>query len=91
MFVIPLLATSFIFATGVVAFGFVSNVAFKLSQSVYFKADRRLKNILMKMAAFKAPKQKETEKEQTQGEPENITAFSSECSITGTNNITHNP
>ncbi|CCD26478.1 Ldo16p NDAI_0H03050 [Naumovozyma dairenensis CBS 421] len=50
IFIIPLLGTSFIFAVGVVTFGFISNVTFKLAQNLYFSADERLKSTLKKMS-----------------------------------------
>mgnify|MGYP003362986659 CR=1 len=51
MLIIPLLSVSFIFAVGVVLFGFVSNVTFKSGQYIYFKTDKRLKTYLQLMWA----------------------------------------
>lgn len=48
--IIPLLSTSFIFAIGVVIFGFISNVTFKSGQFVYYKTDKKLKRYLELMA-----------------------------------------
>ena len=48
--IIPLLSTSFIFAIGVVIFGFISNVTFKSGQFVYYKTDKKLKKYLELMA-----------------------------------------
>lgn len=48
--IIPLLSTSFIFAIGVVIFGFISNITFKSGQFIYYKADKKLKNYLELMA-----------------------------------------
>ncbi|KAG0670806.1 Osw5p [Maudiozyma exigua] len=48
--IIPLLSTSFIFAIGVVIFGFISNITFKSGQFVYYKTDKKLKKYLELMA-----------------------------------------
>ncbi|CCF56797.1 hypothetical protein KAFR_0B05010 [Kazachstania africana CBS 2517] len=50
LLILPLLGISFLFATGVVVFGFVSNLTFKMGQYIYFKTDRNLKKILDRMA-----------------------------------------
>ena len=48
--IIPLLSTSFIFAIGVVIFGFISNITFKSGQFVYYKTDKKLRKYLELMA-----------------------------------------
>lgn len=48
-FIIPLLGISFLFASAVVIFGFLSDITFKFAQSLYIKTDRRLKSTLNKM------------------------------------------
>ncbi|QHS75419.1 Ldo16p [Saccharomyces paradoxus] len=50
LFIIPLLGISFVFAIGVVSFGFCSNMSFKMAQLVYVRADTFLKKVLDKMA-----------------------------------------
>lgn len=57
MFIIPLLGISFVFAIGVVAFGFCSNMSFKMAQLVYIRADAFLKKVLDKMASQTQPTQ----------------------------------
>ncbi|EDO18474.1 hypothetical protein Kpol_1032p70 [Vanderwaltozyma polyspora DSM 70294] len=52
LFIVPLLGASFAFASGVVIFGFLSNVTFKSAQTIYIKVDKRLKFILAKMSSF---------------------------------------
>lgn len=49
MFIVPLLTVSFIFASCVVVFGFLSDITFKFAQMIYFKTDYRLKSTLNKM------------------------------------------
>ncbi|CCE93673.1 Ldo16p TDEL_0G03060 [Torulaspora delbrueckii] len=49
VFIIPLLTVSFIFASCVVIFGFLSDITFKFAQLIYFKTDHRLKSTLNKM------------------------------------------
>ncbi|CAR25786.1 hypothetical protein ZYGR_0A03550 [Zygosaccharomyces rouxii] len=48
-FIIPLLGISFLFASAVVVFGFLSDITFKFAQSLYIKTDHRLKSTLSKM------------------------------------------
>ncbi|CAI4035620.1 hypothetical protein SMKI_13G2700 [Saccharomyces mikatae IFO 1815] len=57
LFIIPLLGISFVFAIGVVAFGFCSNLSFKMAQVVYVRADTFLKRVLDKMALQTQPAQ----------------------------------
>ncbi|GAV51785.1 hypothetical protein ZYGR_0AF02560 [Zygosaccharomyces rouxii] len=49
-FIIPLLGISFLFASAVVVFGFLSDITFKFAQSLYIKTDHRLKSTLNKMS-----------------------------------------
>lgn len=52
-FIIPLLGVSFLFASAVVVFGFFSDITFKFAQTLYIKADHRLKSTLNKMGSQK--------------------------------------
>ncbi|QLQ78053.1 hypothetical protein HG537_0A03000 [Torulaspora globosa] len=49
VFIVPLLTVSFVFASCVVIFGFLSDITFKFAQVIYFKTDHRLKSTLGKM------------------------------------------
>lgn len=49
VFIVPLLTVSFMFASCVVIFGFLSDITFKFAQVIYFKTDHRLKSTLGKM------------------------------------------
>ncbi|EJS44249.1 YMR148W [Saccharomyces arboricola H-6] len=57
LFIIPLLGISFVFAIGVVSFGFCSNMSFKMAQLIYIRADAFLKKVLDKMALKTQPTQ----------------------------------
>lgn len=57
LFIIPLLGISFVFAIGVVSFGFCSNMSFKMAQLIYVRADAFLKKVLDKMALQTQPAQ----------------------------------
>lgn len=52
LFIIPLLGASFVFASGVVVFGFLSNITFRMAQSIYVKVDKKLKLTLKKMSSY---------------------------------------
>lgn len=60
--IIPLLCISFIFASAVVVFGFLSDTTFRFAQSLYIKTDHRLKSTLSKMGTLK--KKEKSEKEE---------------------------
>ncbi|QLG72405.1 hypothetical protein HG535_0D01130 [Zygotorulaspora mrakii] len=51
IFIIPSLVLSFIFASFVVIFGFLSDITFRISQKLYLKVDHRLRYALKKMSA----------------------------------------
>ncbi|KAM5425173.1 Outer spore wall protein 5 [Saccharomyces cerevisiae] len=57
LFIIPLLGISFVFAIGVVSFGFCSNMSFKMAQLIYVRADAFLKKVLDKIALQTQPAQ----------------------------------
>lgn len=59
-FIVPLLGISFVFATCVVVFGFLSDMTFKFAQAIYIKTDHGLKSTLGKMGTH--TKKKESEK-----------------------------
>lgn len=85
-FIIPLLGISFMFASGVVIFGFFSDVTFKFAQSLYIKTDHRLKSTLTKMGNHTKgeqpadlPSMNEDQKQQQQQDNEQFNSTSRIC------------
>ena len=54
LLIVPLFAMSLIFAGGVITSGFLSNITFKLGQSIYYKTDRRMRFLVTKMTDVSA-------------------------------------